>query len=110
MVMIFVTNMGGWLDSSTQAIDGLKDSFSGGDPWLWLDQLWTKVQQVAAFLMSKDPSTYVKTDGAIAAIFTYAGGIVALLLCSIVYFSAEVTLKVLTVTAPLFILCLSFGF
>ncbi|WP_312827674.1 type IV secretion system protein, partial [Escherichia coli] len=101
---------GGWLDSSTQAIDGLKESFSGGDPWLWLDQLWTKVQQVAAFLMSKDPSTYVKTDGAIASIFTYAGGIVALLLCTIVYFSAEVTLKVLTVTAPLFIICLSFGF
>ncbi|MGP2612362.1 type IV secretion system protein [Escherichia coli] len=110
MIMIFVTNAGGWLDSSTQAIDGLKESFSGGDPWLWLDQLWTKVQQVAAFLMSKDPSTYVKTDGAIASIFTYAGGIVALLLCTIVYFSAEVTLKVLTVTAPLFIICLSFGF
>ncbi len=73
------------------------------------DQLWTKVQQVAAFLMSKDPSTYVKTDGAIASIFTYAGGIVALLLCTIVYFQ-QVTLKVLTVTAPLFIICLSFGF
>lgn len=110
MVTIFITNMGGWLESSFGAIDGLKESFAGGDPWLWLDQLWTKTQQVAAFLMSKDPSTYVKTDGAIAAIFTYAGGIVALLLCAIVYFSAEVTLKILTVTAPLFILCLSFGF
>ncbi|WP_407254302.1 type IV secretion system protein [Escherichia coli] len=60
--------------------------------------------------MSKDPSTYVKTDGAIASIFTYFAGYCCSLLCTIVYFSAEVTLKVLTVTAPLFIICLSFWF
>ena len=110
LILVFVRNMGGWLDSANQAIDGLKETFAGGDPWKWVDELWEKVQQVAAYLMSKDTSTYVKTDGAIAAILTYAGGILALLLTSIVYLAAEVTLKMLTITAPLFIVCLSFGF
>jgi type IV secretion system protein VirB6 len=98
--------MGGWLDSANQAIDGLKETFAGGDPWKWVDELWEKVQQVAAYLMSKDTSTYVKTDGAIAAI-TYAGGILALLLTSIVYLAAEVTLKMLTITAYI-VYCLPF--
>ena len=110
LILVFVRNMGGWLDSANQAIDGLKTTFAGGDPWKWLDQLWTKVLEVAKYLMSKDTSKYVKTDGSIAALLTYAGGILAMLLTSIVYLAAEVTLKVLSVTAPLFILCLSFGF
>ncbi|EHA2159734.1 type IV secretion system protein [Salmonella enterica] len=110
LILVFVRNMGGWLDNATQAIDGLKETFAGGDPWKWLDELWSKIIQVAKYLMSKDTSTYVKTDGSIAATSTYAGGIIALFLTSIVYLSAEVTLKVLTVTAPLFIICLSFGF
>lgn len=110
LILVFVRNMGGWLDSATQAIDGLKETFAGGDPWKWLDQLWAKIIQVAKFLMSKDTSTYVKTDGAIAALLTYAGGILAMLVTSIVYLAAEVTLKILTVTAPLFIISLSFGF
>ena len=110
LILVFVKNMGGWLDSATQAIDGLKETFAGGDPWKWVDELWEKVQQVAAYLMSKDTSKYVKTDGAIASLLTYAGGIIALLLTSIVYLAAEVTIKILTITAPLFIICLSFGF
>lgn len=110
LILVFVRNMGGWLDNATQAIDGLKETFAGGDPWKWLDELWSKIIQVAKYLMSKDTSTYVKTDGSIAALLTYAGGILALFLTSIVYLAAEVTLKVLTVTAPLFIICLSFGF
>lgn len=69
IILMFVQNAGGWLNTSLVAIDGLKDSLSGNnDAWLWLDQLWTKVQQVAAHVMSKDTSTYVKTDGAIAAL------------------------------------------
>lgn len=111
IILMFIQNAGGWLNTSLVAIDGLKDSLSGNnDAWLWLDQLWTKVQQVAAHVMSKDTSTYVKTDGAIAALFTYFGGILALVACAIVFLAAEVTLKLLTVTAPVFIFCLMFGF
>lgn len=58
IILMFVQNAGGWLNTSLVAIDGLKDSLSGNnDAWLWLDQLWTKVQQVAAHVMSKDTST-----------------------------------------------------
>ncbi len=29
---LFLSKYGGWLDSATQAIDGLKETFAGGDP------------------------------------------------------------------------------
>lgn len=111
VILMFVNNVSGWYDNAIMAIDGLKDSLTGSnDAWLWLDQLWTKVQQVAAHIMSKDTSTYVKTDGAIGALFTYAGGVLALVACAITFLMAEITLKLLTVTAPIFIFCLMFGF
>ena len=111
VILMFVKNMDGWLNYALTGIDGLKETLSGNvDVWTWLDQLWTKVQQVAAHLMAKDTSTYVKTDGAIGALFTYGGGVVALLAASIAFLMAEITLKMLAVTAPLFIFCLMFGF
>ncbi|RXX52168.1 pilus assembly protein, partial [Enterobacter cloacae] len=110
LILVFVKNMGGWLDSATQAIDGLKETFAGRDPWKWVDELWEKVQQVAAHLMRKDTSKYVRTDGAMASLLTYFGGIIALLLTSIFYLAAGFTIKILTITATLFINFLSFGF
>lgn len=111
VILMFVKNMDGWLNYTLTGIDGLKETLSGNqDAWSWLDQLWTKVQQVAAHIMSKDTSTYVKTDGAIGSLLTYAGGILALCACAITFLMAEITLKVLAVTAPLFIFCLAFGF
>lgn len=111
VILMFVKNMDGWLNYALTGIDGLKETLSGNvDVWTWLDQLWTKVQQVAAHLMAKDTSTYVKTDGAIGVLFTYGGGVVALLAASIAFLIAEITLKMLAVTAPLFIFCLMFGF
>ncbi|WP_227541298.1 type IV secretion system protein [Klebsiella pneumoniae] len=80
---------------------------AGGDPWKWVDELWEKVQQVAAYLMSKDTSKYVKTDGAI--IFINICWRIIALLTNLSHL-AEVTIKILTITAPLFIICLSFGF
>lgn len=111
VILMFVKNTDGWLNYALTGIDGIKESLSGNqNTWSWLDQLWTKVNQVAAHIMSKDTSTYVKTDGSIGALFTYGGGIVALIAAAIVFLMAEITLKVLTVTAPLYIFCLMFGF
>ncbi len=56
----------------------------------------------------KDTST-VPVAGGIGALLTYVGGVLALLLCSIVFASAELTLLLLSVTAPIFIMCLMFG-
>lgn len=110
IILMFIKNSGGWLDDSTQAIYGLRDTLAGGDPWKWMDQLWVKTSQVAAHLMSKDTSTYVKVDGGIGSFLTYFGGLVALLSCAFVFFAAEITLLLLTTTAPIFIMCLMFGF
>jgi len=111
IILMFIKNSGGWLDASTQAIYGLRDTLAGGaSPWEWMDQLWTKTTQVAAKLKHLDTSTYVPAEGVAAALSTYLGGIIALMLCAIVFFAAEITLLLLTTTAPIFIFCLMFGF
>lgn len=68
-----------------------------------------KVIQVATLIFDKDTST-VPVAGGIGALLTYVGGVLALLLCSIVFAAAELTLLLLSVTAPIFIMCLMFGF
>lgn len=111
IILMFIKNTGGWLDASTEAIYGLRDTLAGGiDPWKWMDQLWVKTSQVAAKLKHLDTSTYVQVDGGLGAFFTYLGGLIALIICAIVFFSAEITLLLLTTTAPIFIMCLMFGF
>lgn len=111
VILMFVKNMDGWLNYTLTGIDGLKDTLSGSvDVWTWMDQLWTKVNQVAAHLMYLDKSKYVKVDGGLGSFYTYAGGVIALLAASITFLMAEITLKLLAVTAPLFIFCLMFGF
>ncbi|EEJ7181693.1 type IV secretion system protein [Salmonella enterica subsp. enterica] len=109
LILVFVRNMGGWLDSANQAIDGLKETFAGGDPWLWMDQLWAKIIAVGKKVWHLDTDT-IPVVGVAAALLTYAGGILAMIVCAIVFFSAEITLKLLAITAPIFIVCLSFGF
>ena len=111
IILMFIKNSGGWLDASTQAIYGLRDTLAGeASPWKWMDQLWIKTAQVAAHLKHLDTSTYVPVDGGLAALFTYLGGLISLMLCAIVFFAAEITLLLLTTTAPIFIFCLMFGF
>ncbi len=53
-----------------------------------------KVIQVATLIFDKDTST-VPVAGGIGALLTYVGGVLALLLCSIVFASAELTLLLL---------------
>ncbi|HBU6357857.1 TPA: type IV secretion system protein [Klebsiella pneumoniae] len=110
LITLFITNAGGWLDMSIAAIEGLKEGLAGGDPWLFLDQLWIKIQQVAAKLLQLDTSTYVKMAGGIGALLTLIGGGFVLVVTALVYLAAEYTILLLCVTAPVFIFCLMFGF
>ncbi|EMR0499922.1 type IV secretion system protein [Citrobacter freundii] len=111
VILMFVKNMDGWLNYALTGIDGLKDTLSGGaDVWKSCDELWTKVTQVAAYIYSVDKTDYVKVPGFIGSWYTYMGGVVSLLIASITFLMAEITLKILAVTAPLFIFCLSYGF
>jgi len=109
-IAMFVTNYGGWTDSAINAIDGLKDTFQSGDPYKWADELWNKCQDLSKVLFEKDKSEFVPMEGTEASLYAYLGGILSLLSMAIVYFSAEISIKLLTVTAPLFIFCLMFGF
>jgi type IV secretion system protein VirB6 len=111
IIIAFLQNGGGYLDLAINALDGLKTGLSGSDNvWLYLDQLWFKAQQISGTLLDLDSSTYVKMEGGIGSILVWAGVLVALLLTTIVFLSAEITILLLTVTAPVFIFCLMFGF
>ncbi|EHX0164611.1 type IV secretion system protein [Salmonella enterica] len=109
-IFMFVSNMDGWTNSAIQGIDDLKNSLSGGvDPWLWLDQLWVKTGQVSSKVYNLDTDT-VPLAGFLGSWATYVGGIIALLSASVVFLVSELSIKLLTVTAPIFIMCLMFGF
>ncbi|EFW12177.1 putative TriE conjugal transfer protein, partial [Serratia symbiotica str. Tucson] len=92
------------------AIDGLKQGLAGGDPWKMLDELWIKIQRISAIIFSLDKSDYVPASGAIGSFLTLLGGGVMLVLTALVYLTAEYTILLLCVTAPVFIFCLMFGF
>lgn len=109
-ILMFVRNIDGYLDASVSAIYGLKDMLAGGDVYLWCDQLWVKTVQTATTIYNLDNADYVPVKGAIGAGMTYLGGLIALFFAALTFFAAEVTLLLLTVTAPLFIMCLMAGF
>ncbi|ENZ2746214.1 type IV secretion system protein [Salmonella enterica] len=110
VIFMFVSNMDGLLDSAISGIDDLKDMLSGGiDPWLWLDQLWVKGGQVARKIRELDTDT-IPLGGFLGSWATYVGTILALMSASVVFLVSELTIKLLTITAPVFILCLMFGF
>lgn len=110
-ILMFVQNVDGWLDLLISALDGLKTGLSGKENvWQSLDQLWIKAQQISAKLLQLDTSTYVKMAGGIGALLTYFGVGAALLLTTIVFLGAEITLLMLGIVSPIFIFCLMFGF
>lgn len=111
IICTFINNADGYLDMCIEAINGLKQGFSGSnDIWALLDQIWGSAQKVASTLLELDPSSYVKMDGGLGALFTFIGVAIALLITTFVFMSAEIGLLLLTTTAPIFIFCLMFGF
>jgi|SRR5471030_188570 len=111
IIMIFVNNIGGYLDMAISAIQGLRDGFSGEESvWATLDKLWGVTQELAQAVYDLDDSTYVSVTGAIGSELVWLGTIITVLVSAIVFLSAEVTILLMTVTAPIFIFCLMFGF
>ncbi|MDR5617851.1 type IV secretion system protein [Arsenophonus sp.] len=111
IMMMFMSNIGGYLTLSIQAIEGLKHGLSGqGNAWVYLDELWLKGQQISARLMKLDTSTYVKTDGMIGSGLTWFGIIAVLVGTALIFLIADLSIILLTTTAPVFIFCLMFGF
>lgn len=110
IIITFVTNAGGYLTAATDALQGMKDGFSGSDSvWQTLDKIWLSTQNLADKLYQRDTDT-IPLAGFVAMMFGWVGGIILVAIASIVFISADVTMVLLTITAPIFIFCLMFGF
>jgi type IV secretion system protein VirB6 len=57
-----------------------------------------------------DDPTYVKLNGGLAEVLVWGGAIVLLMAATFVNLLAEITILLMTTTAPLFIFCLLYGF
>lgn len=113
IILAFIENTSGYLTATLDAMQGLKDGLSGnqaGGVWAKLDSLWAQTQALASAVKDLDTSTYVKVDGGIGAGLVWIGSIILMLVAGLVFFTADVTMLLLGLTAPLFIFCLMFGF
>lgn len=111
IILAFVTNAGGYLTSAIGALQGLKDGFSGGTSvWQTLDELWDGTQKLADTVYALDTSTYVPAEGWLGMVLVWLGSIVLMIVSALVYISADITMTLLAITAPIFIFCLMWGF
>ncbi|AJJ37951.1 trbL/VirB6 plasmid conjugal transfer family protein (plasmid) [Yersinia pestis] len=111
IIITFITNADGYLDAATNALQGIKDGFSGGvSVWNTLDNLWKSTQNLGAEIYALDKSTYVKDQGWLAQTFVWGGSLILMAVSVVVFLTADVTMKLLVITAPIFIFCLMFGF
>lgn len=111
LIMMFVLNIGGWLDITVASINGLKDGVSGDDNiWVLLDTVWEKAQLLGQTLYNKDDSDYVKFNGGLAEMLVWGGAMFVLICTTIVNLFAEITILLMSTTGPIFIFCLLYGF
>lgn len=111
IILSFVANAGGYLDGVIDAINGLKEGFSGGDNiWQLLDSLWDKAKVLGKTLHDMDNSTYIKDEGMTAQFYVWLGIFVLMIVTAFVSMIAEVMILLLSITAPIFIFCLTYGF
>nr|WP_159466444.1 type IV secretion system protein [Scandinavium goeteborgense] len=110
LIMMFVANIGGWLDTTVAAINGLKKGVTGsGDIWTLLDTVWEKAQVLGQTLFDKDDST-IQLNGSFAELLVWGGAIFVLVVTTFVNLLAEITILLMCATAPIFIFCLLYGF
>lgn len=106
-IMAFVTNAGGFLDMTTNAINGLRDGLSG-DLSLWerLDSVWAKAQALAEDLYGRDDSISFPVKGLLAETLVWAGVSILTVVTAVINLIADLILRLMLATAPIFIFCL----
>ncbi|XIS92555.1 type IV secretion system protein (plasmid) [Escherichia coli] len=110
IIIAFITNADGYLTAATDALQGMKDGFFGGvSVWQTLDNLWKSTQNLGSEIYSLDKSTYVKDQGVIAQFLIWTGSLILMAVSVFVFLTADVAMKLLIITAPIFIFCLMFG-
>ena len=100
-----------YLDGVIDAINGIKEGFSGSDNiWQLLDTLWNKAKVLGKTLHDMDDSTYIKDEGMTAQFYVWLGIFVLMIITAFVSMIAEIMILLLSITAPIFIFCLMYGF
>lgn len=111
IILSFVANLGGYLDGVIDAVNGLKEGFSGSDNiWQLLDSLWNNAKILGKTLHDMDNSTYIKDEGMTAQFYVWLGIFVLMIITAFVSMAAEIMILLLGITAPIFIFCLMYGF
>ena len=111
IILSFVANTNGYLDGVIDAINRIKDGFSGKDNiWQLLDSLWNQAKILGKTLHDLDESTVVKDEGMTAQLFVWGGISALMIVCAFVSMVAEIMILLLGITAPVFIFCLMYGF
>lgn len=109
IIMAFVMNYGGYLDATLSAIDGIKEGFAGKENLFeLLDEQLSKIQELAGKILDADSDLFPIRGGA-GALLVWIGGLCALLVTALILLVTTVTLKLLAITAPIFLFCLMWG-
>lgn len=107
IIMIFVTNAGGYLDLVSGAITGIRDGFSGdASIWMRLDTVWEKAQALAEDLYNRDDALSIPVKGLLAEGVVWGGVSALSIITAIVNLVAELVMLLMLATAPVFIYCL----
>ena len=102
IILSFVANLGGYLDGVIDAVNGLKEGFSGSDNiWQLLDSLWNNAKVLGKTLHD---------EGMTAQFYVWLGIFILMIITAFVSMIAEVMILLLSITAPIFIFCLMYGF
>ncbi|WP_117149821.1 type IV secretion system protein [Pseudomonas coronafaciens] len=112
IIFAFIDNAGGYRESLLDSFHGLKDGLAGnttGGVWAVLDQLWPQTQGLADSVLNMDDSVF-PMKGMLAAGLVWGGALLFMGSAALIFLSADITMTVLGLTAPIFIFCLMFGF
>lgn len=116
IILGFLENGGSYLGMVNDVVfnlrDGLVQSITDNDSvniYATLDNIFEATQKLSALLFVSDRSL-TPIEGLFAAALAWAGGICSILASATVLITAEISLRILLITAPIFIFCLMFGF
>ncbi|WP_230383604.1 type IV secretion system protein [Pseudomonas savastanoi] len=112
VILTFVNNVDGYLTFALDAAKDIKNGFAtAGDEstWALLDKMWARSQELGEILYKMDDG-FVPLTGWGARNMIWLGSGVLMTVTALVFLVADVTIALLSITAPLFIFCLMFGF
>ncbi|EPM53376.1 conjugal transfer protein [Pseudomonas syringae pv. actinidiae ICMP 19071] len=112
VILTFVNNVDGYLTFALDAAKDIKNGFAtAGDEstWALLDKMWARSQELGEILYKMDDG-FVPLTGWGARNMIWLGSGVLMTVTALVFLVADVTIALLSITAPLFVFCLMFGF